>query len=139
MSSDRNSNQGTCAVMREARCCSHCAGSASGLPAKGRQGKQRAEGVPGAARTSRGVEGGAWASTLPGWQDLIKANIRVLQASLFVVPLLCGSFASTDECYSLGYCNSVQTCFTAFALMVKCRTICYASLRLIVAKPFGLK
>ena len=123
MSSGRNSNQGTCAVMREARCCSHCAGTASGPPAKGRQGKERAEGAPGAARTSGGVEGGAWASTLPGWQDLIKANIRVLQASLFVVPLLCGLFASIDECYSLGYCHFVQACFTEIPLMMKCGTI----------------
>ena len=137
MSSGRNANQGTCAVMKETRCCSRCAGTAPGPPAKGRQSKQRAEGVPGAARTSGEVGGGAWASTRPGWRDPIEPNIRVLRASLYVVPLLCGLFASIDKCHSLDYCNSVQTCFTALPLMIKCETICYAWLRLIVAKPFG--
>ena len=74
-------------------------------------GKQMAEDVAWAARQwQRWEEVGKHKARMA---RPMKANIRVLRASLFVVPFLCGLVASIDDCYSLGYsqlCSNVFYC-----------------------------
>ena len=70
-----------------------------GRPQKG--GKQMAEDVAWAARQwQRCEEVGKHKARMA---RPMKANIRVLRASLFVVPFLCGLIASIDDYYSFSY------------------------------------
>ena len=94
MISSRNRNHGTCTSMWETSCC-----NSRGSPKRqASRWQRRWHELPGRGKGER-----RWALTKPRWRGPMSAHIRVLRASLFVVPLSCGLLASIEDCYSLGY------------------------------------